>query len=219
LVLHRYQHNSHDYNIHPQCNERKREKEFHPIKYPQRPRYPALTLQPAPSYGNSPDVQLRSEATALEHRSTLAHSQQPTIAQDDSNPGMSQQHSKSSPTCARQLIIPWLRRSGAVNRVPFLQRTRPRHSHPGEQSATHEILYVLHTEIGNRFSPAIETGYTLHPDLRVQWRLRNAISAAHSTLEPGGVGLMKGALLRGLGQGSSIGRCPPDSQPAALQWA
>jgi hypothetical protein len=68
---------------------RERERESHPTKYPQRPRSPALKLQPAPSYGNSPDMQLRSEATALEHRSTLAHIQQPTIAQNDSNPGMS----------------------------------------------------------------------------------------------------------------------------------
>lgn len=75
---------------------RKRERESHPTKYPQRPRSPALKLQPAPSYGNSPDVQLRSEATALEHRSTLAHILQPTIAQNDSNPGMSLQHSKSA---------------------------------------------------------------------------------------------------------------------------
>jgi hypothetical protein len=32
-----------------------------------------------------------------------------------------------SPTCARQLIIPWV----TANRVPFLQRTRPRHAQPG----------------------------------------------------------------------------------------
>jgi hypothetical protein len=50
----------------------------------------------APSYGNSPDVQLRSEATALEHRSTLAHIQHPTLAQHDSNPRMSLQRFKSA---------------------------------------------------------------------------------------------------------------------------
>jgi hypothetical protein len=132
---------------------RKKERASHRTKYPQRPRSPALKLQPAPSYGNSPDVQLLSEATAPEHRSTLAPIQQPTIAQDDSNPGMSLQHSNSSPACARQLIIPWVTRSGAANRVPFLQRTRPRHAQPGERSP--HTRCVLHTEIGNRFAPAI----------------------------------------------------------------
>jgi hypothetical protein len=38
-----------------------------------------------------------------------------------------------------QLIIPWVRRSGAANRVPFLQRTRPRHAQPGEGSPTHKM--------------------------------------------------------------------------------
>jgi hypothetical protein len=84
------------YLIHPQCNEKERERESHPTKHPQRLRSPALKLQPAPSYGNSPDVQLRSEATALEHRSTLAPIQQPTIAQNDSNPRMSLQRFKST---------------------------------------------------------------------------------------------------------------------------
>jgi hypothetical protein len=133
--------------IHNATRERERERESHPTKYPQRPRSPALKLQPAPSYGNSPDVQLRSEATALEHRSTLAPIQQPTIAQNDSNPRMSLQHSKSSPTCARQFIIPWVTRSGAANRVPFLQRTRPRHAQPGERSP--HTRCVLHTEIAS----------------------------------------------------------------------
>jgi hypothetical protein len=57
-----------------------------------------------------------------------------TIAQDDNNPGMSLQHSQQSPTCASQLIIPCVTRTGAAEGVPFLQRTRPRHAHPGEQS-------------------------------------------------------------------------------------
>jgi hypothetical protein len=127
---------------------------IHPITNLQRPRSPALKLQPVPSYGNSPDEQQLSEANVAplstpsnnhnQRRSTFDPVQQP-----QSHNRTRRQQSRDEPTALQiepNLCASAVTRTGAANRVPFLHRTRPRHAQPGEPSL--HTRYVLHTEIG-----------------------------------------------------------------------
>jgi hypothetical protein len=139
--------------IHPQCNEKERE---HPIQLNTRRDLDPLhsNCNQRPAMGTS---QMCNGFPKQRHQNTA-----PLSAPSNNHYRTRRQQPRDEPT-ARQLIIPWVTRSGAANRVPFLQRTRPRHAQPGERSP--HTRYVLHTEIGNRFAPAIRGRWRLTPRL------------------------------------------------------
>jgi hypothetical protein len=129
---------SYAYVIHPQCNEKERGRE-NPIQSKTHrdldPVQSSCNQRPAMgtnNYYHTRRQQSRDEPAAVPIEPNLCESAHHSLR-------------NAHWSCRR-------------SSVPTTHKTTP--CPPRRTESTHKILSVLHTEIGNRFSPAIEIGYT-----------------------------------------------------------